>query len=494
MAKIYRNYIRGAWVKTDHRKIFQSSNPADPSDIIGSFPESTPADIHAAVLSAREAFPAWSLVPPPKKGGILMKAAKLLENEKEELARLMTREMGKVLKETRGDVQEAIDMAVYTAGEGRRLFGKTSTSELRNKFVMSVRRPVGVCGLITPWNFPVAIPSWKTFPALICGNTVVLKPAEDTPACASRFVEILEKAGVPRGVVNLVHGSGSAGAALVQHPGVDLISFTGSSEVGREVASHSGRSLKRCSLEMGGKNAQIVMDDADLALALEGALWGAFGTTGQRCTATSRIFVHQKVFKEFLKSFVLQARKIRAGNGLNPGVEMGPLVNEKQLACVKEYVALGIEEGAKLECGGKRLVKGVLKKGAFFEPTVFSGVHPRMRIMQEEIFGPVVCIMSVRSFEEAVEYLNDTRYGLSSSIYTRDVNRAMKAIRDIQAGITYVNGPTIGAEVHMPFGGIKQTGNGHREAGEAGLDIFSEWKSVYVDFSGKLQKAQIDLD
>ncbi len=493
MAKIYRNYIRG-WLKTKSRGTFQSTNPADPSDVIGIFPESTSADINAAVLAAREAFPSWSLVPPPKKGGILMRAAKLLEDQKEEIARLMTREMGKVLKEARGDVQEAIDMAVYTAGEGRRLFGKTSTSELRNKFVMSMRRPVGVCGLITPWNFPVAIPSWKTFPALMCGNTVILKPSEDTPACASRFVEILEKAGVPRGVVSLVHGDGSAGAALVHHPGVDLISFTGSSEVGREVAGHCGRSLKRCSLEMGGKNAQIVMEDADLALAMEGALWGAFGTTGQRCTATSRIFVHKKVFKIFLKNFVMRAQKIRTGNGLDAGIEMGPLVNEKQLARVKEYVALGIEEGASLECGGKRMTKGALKRGSFFEPTVFSGVHPKMRIMQEEIFGPVVCIMAVNSFEEAVEYLNNTKYGLSSSIYTRDVNRAMKAIRDIQAGITYVNGPTIGAEVHMPFGGIKQTGNGHREAGEAGLDIFSEWKSVYVDYSGKLQKAQIDLD
>lgn len=494
MAKIHRNYIGGRWVKTESPKTFRSTNPADSSDVLGVFPESGSSDVGKAVDAARAALPDWRLVPPPKKGDLLMRAARLLEKDKESLARLMTREMGKVLKETRGDVQEAIDMAYYTAGEGRRLFGKTSTSELRNKFVMSVRRSVGVCGLITPWNFPVAIPSWKSFPALLCGNTVIVKPSEDTPACASRFVEILAEAGFPAGVVNLVHGGSAAGAALVRHPEVDLISFTGSSEVGREVAASCGKALKRCSLEMGGKNAQIVMEDADLDLALEGALWGAFGTTGQRCTATSRIFVHEKVYQRFLKNFVTRAKKIRIGSGLRAGVEMGPLVNAQQMERVEDYVSIGIAEGARLECGGTRVSAAALKKGFFFQPTVFSHVKPGMRIMQEEIFGPVVCVMAVKNFDEAIRHLNGTRYGLSSSIYTRDVNRAMKAIRDIEAGITYVNGPTIGAEVHMPFGGIKQTGNGHREAGEAGLDIFSEWKSVYVDFSGKLQKAQIDGD
>lgn len=494
MAKIYRNLIGGRWTRVPGGKKFPSVNPADTSEVLGYFPESSASEVNQAVRAARLALPDWKLVPPPRKGALLMRAAGLLEENKEKLARLMTREMGKVLKEARGDVQEAIDMANYTAGEGRRLFGKTSTSELRNKFVMSVRRPVGVCGLITPWNFPVAIPSWKSFPALLCGNTVVLKPSEDSPACASRFVEILMEAGFPAGVINLVHGGAEAGSALVRHPDVDLVSFTGSSEVGREVAAECGRLLKRCSLEMGGKNAQIVMDDADVDLALEGALWGAFGTTGQRCTATSRIFIHEKVYARFLRKFVERARGIKAGNGLRPGVEMGPLVNAQQLERVERYVDIGLDEGARLECGGKRLRGASYRKGFFFAPTVFSDVRPSMKIMQEEIFGPVVCLMKVRSFEEALGHLNATRYGLSSSIYTRDVNRAMKAIRDIEAGITYVNGPTIGAEVHMPFGGIKQTGNGHREAGEAGLDIFSEWKSVYVDFSGKLQKAQIDTD
>lgn len=492
MNKTRRNFIGGRWKASSSRGTYISRNPADTSDILGRFPESSPSDIDLAVRAARGALPDWKLVPPPAKGLLLMRAAALLEREKESLARLMTREMGKVLKEARGDVQEAIDMAHYTAGEGRRLFGKTSTSELRHKFVMSLRRAVGVCGLITPWNFPVAIPSWKSFPALLCGNTVILKPSEDSPACAQRFVEILEEAGFPAGTVNLVFGGAQTGAALVRHPDIDLISFTGSSEAGRDAAAHCGAALKRCSLEMGGKNAQIVMDDADFELALEGALWGAFGTTGQRCTATSRLLVHQKIHDRFLQELVRRARRLKVAPGLRAGAEMGPLVNAQQLERVTRYVQIGRSEGARLVCGGRRPSASALRKGFFFEPTVFSDVHPSMRIMQEEIFGPVVCVMKVRSFEHAVTVLNGTRYGLSSSIYTRDVNRAMEAVRDLEAGITYVNGPTIGAEVHMPFGGIKQTGNGHREAGEAGLDIFSEWKSVYIDFSGRLQKAQID--
>ena len=423
-----------------------------------------------------------------------MRAGLLFEKHKEELARLMTREMGKVLKEARGDVQEAIDMAYYVAGEGRRLFGKTSTSELKNKFAMSLRMPIGVCGLITPWNFPVAIPSWKVFPALICGNTLVLKPAEDTPLCAARFVEILSEAGLPPGVLNLVHGGGAAGEALVHHKRIRLISFTGSCEVGRLVAEHCGRTLKRCSLEMGGKNAQIVMADADLDLAVEGAVWGAFGTTGQRCTATSRIYIEKNIFETFKKQVVARAKKIKIGSGLSAHAEMGPLINETQRNRVHEYVKIGIDEGAKLECGGKLTSGAGLKHGAFYLPTVFTHVNPKMKIVREEIFGPVTCLMPVKNLEEAIRHVNDTSYGLSSSIYSRDVNGAMKAIRDIEAGITYINGPTIGAEVHLPFGGVKNTGNGHREASETALDIFSEWKSVFIDYSGKLQKAQIDVD
>lgn len=490
----FLNYIDGKWVKAERGKTFEDRNPANPSDRIGVFPESTREDIEKAVQAAEKAYDRWRLLPAPKRGDILMRAGLILEKRKEELARLMTREMGKVIKEARGDVQEAVDMAYYVAGEGRRLFGKTTTSELKNKFAMSIRMPIGVCGLITPWNFPVAIPSWKIFPALICGNTLVFKPAEDTPLCAEKFVEILEEAGLPPGVLNMVHGGAGAGEALVHHKRVRLISFTGSSDVGRLVAEHCGKTLKRCSLEMGGKNAQIVMADADLSLAMEGAVWGAFGTTGQRCTATSRIYIEQKIFEKFRRMMVARAKKIKIGYGLDKGIEMGPLVNEAQLKRVQQYVRIGREEGGKVECGG-RVPKGAkFKGGYFYMPTIFTHVTPEMRIVKEEIFGPVTCLLPVKSLEEAIQQVNNTDYGLSSSLYSKDVNRAMKAIRDIEAGITYINGPTIGAEVHLPFGGVKNTGNGHREASETALDIFSEWKSVFVDFSGRLQKAQIDIE
>lgn len=493
-AQKYLNFIGGKWVPAKSGKTFPNLNPADSGEVIGFFPESGPEDVEQAVAAAERAFPEWRLVPPPKRGEIILKAGLLLKENKEELARFMTKEMGKVLRETRGDVQEAIDMALYIAGEGRRLFGQTTTSELRDKFAMSVRMPVGICGLITPWNFPLAIPSWKIFPALVCGNAIVFKPAEDTPLSALKFVEILEKAGLPNGVLNLLHGGPSTGEAIVRHPRIRLISFTGSCEVGRLVGEHCGKALKRCSLEMGGKNAQVVMDDADLNLALEGAVWGAFGTTGQRCTATSRIFVQEGIFSKFKKEFMERARAIKMGDGLKKEVEMGPLINEAQRKRVDGYVQSGIQEGAKLEIGGKVAKGKNLEKGFFYEPTVFTGTRPRMKIIREEIFGPVTCLIPFKRFEEAIQSVNDTTYGLSSSLYSRDVNFAMKAIRDIEAGITYINGPTIGAEVHLPFGGVKNTGNGHREAGETAIDIFSEWKSVFVDYSGKLQKAQIDVD
>lgn len=494
MSKNFLNHIGGRWVKAVSRETFEDRNPADDRDLIGLFPESNSEDVERAVSAAEAAYPSWRLLPPPKKAEMILKAGFILQKRKNEIARRMTREMGKVLKEAMGDVQEAVDMALYVAGEGRRLFGQTTTSELKNKFAMTVRMPIGVCGLITPWNFPVAIPSWKVFPALICGNTLVFKPAEDTPLCAQLFVEALEEAGLPPGVLNMIHGGARAGEALVHHPRIRLVSFTGSSEVGRFVAQECGKNLKRCSLEMGGKNAQIVMEDADLDLALEGAVWGAFGTTGQRCTATSRIYVHRKLYSTFVKEMTARAKKIVIGNGLKPSVQMGPLINESQRSRVHRYVQIGIQEGAKLECGG-RIAKGKgLDHGNFYLPTVFTHVNPKMTIVKEEIFGPVVCLLPIKSLDEAIEQVNDTFYGLSSSIYSRDVNHAMRAIRDIEAGITYINGPTIGAEVHLPFGGVKNTGNGHREAGETALDIFSEWKSVFIDYSGKLQKAQIDVD
>ena len=493
MSDPLQNYIDGHWAGALSGKTFENRNPADRNDLIGLFPASGADDVGRAVAAAKQAFPRWRLVPAPKRGEILYRVGELLKKYKEELARVETREMGKILKETRGDVQEGIDCAFYVAGEGRRLFGETTPSELPDKFAMSVRAPIGVCALITPWNFPLAIPTWKLFPALLCGNTVVLKPAEDTPHSAAKLIEILEEAGVPPGVVNLVHGRGEeAGAALVRHPEVKLVSFTGSATVGREIAAVCGQSLKRVSLELGGKNAQIVMADADLDLAVEGALWGAFGTTGQRCTATSRLIVHREVKNKLMDMLVARAEKIKIGNGLDESVEMGPLINHEAREKVRRYVGIGKQEGARLVIGGSSYEEGKCADGYFFRPTIFDGVAPFMRIAQEEIFGPVLSIIEIKGFEEAIEVLNGTPYGLSSSIYTQDVGRAFRAMRDIEAGIIYVNGPTIGAEVHLPFGGVKDTGNGHREAGTTVYDIFSEWKAIYVDYSGKLQKAQID--
>jgi aldehyde dehydrogenase (NAD+) len=493
MADTFKNYINGKWVRLRSAKTFENRNPANRNDLIGRFPASGPEDVAEAVKAAKKAFPGWSRVPAPRRGEILYRVGELLGKHKEGIARAMTREMGKILKETRGDVQEGIDTAFYAGGEGRRLFGETTPSELPDKFAMSLRVPIGVCGLITPWNFPIAIPTWKLFPALLCGNTFVLKPAEDTPHTAIRLFEILEEAGVPPGVANLVHGKGEeAGAALVRHRDVRLVSFTGSATVGREIAAVCGQNLKRVSLEMGGKNAQIVMEDADLNLALDGALWGAFGTTGQRCTATSRLILHRDIKKELTERLVERAKKIKIGDGLDEGTEMGPLINEAAQQKVHRYVQIGKEEGARLILGGEIYEEGKWIDGYFYRPTIFDQVTPSMRIAQEEIFGPVLSIIEVKSFEEALEVLNGTSYGLSSSIYTRDVARAFRTMRDSEAGITYINGPTIGAEVHLPFGGVKETGNGHREAGTTVYDIFSEWKSVYVDYSGKLQKAQID--
>jgi alpha-ketoglutaric semialdehyde dehydrogenase len=493
MADSFLNYVNGRWVAAQSTQHFENRNPADRTDLIGLFPASTEADVDAAVQAAKQAFISWRLVPAPKRGEILYHAGELLRKYKEELARIETREMGKVLKETRGDVQEGIDCAYLNAGEGRRLFGETTPAELPNKFAMSVRMPIGVCALITPWNFPLAIPTWKLFPALICGNTVVLKPAEDTPHTASRFIEILTEAGVPPGVVNLIHGRGEeAGAALVRHKDVQLVSFTGSAAVGRKIASLCGQNLKRVSLELGGKNAQIILEDADIDLAVEGALWGAFGTTGQRCTATSRLIVQREVARKVTDELVERAGKIKIGDGLDESIEMGPLINQAAVDKVKRYVGIGKGEGARLLTGGSIHDAGKCANGYFFQPTIFDRVKPGMRIAQEEIFGPVLSIIEVSDFDEAVAVLNGTPYGLSSSIYTGDVGRAFRAMRDIEAGITYINGPTIGAEVHLPFGGVKDTGNGHREAGTTVYDIFTEWKSIYVDYSGKLQKAQID--
>jgi aldehyde dehydrogenase (NAD+) len=493
MSEVFKNYIDGKWLPAQAGQVIENRNPANRNDLVGLFPASDQGDVDTAVAAAKKAFASWRLVPAPKRGELLYRVGELLKAHKEEIARIMTREMGKVLKETRGDVQEGIDTAFYVAGEGRRLFGETTPSELPDKFAMSVRAPVGVCALITPWNFPMAIPTWKMFPALICGNTVVLKPAEDTPYTAVKLFEILQRAGVPPGVVNLVQGRGEeVGAALVRHPDVQLVSFTGSAAVGREVAAVCGQSLKRVSLELGGKNAQIVMEDADLGLAVEGALWGAFGTTGQRCTATSRLILHHDIKTKFIDRLVARIEKIKIGDGLDESVEIGPLINRAARDKVQSYMEIGRQEGARVLIGGSAYDIGACANGFFFQPTILDRVTPNMRVAQEEIFGPVLSVIEVPDFDAAIAVLNGTRYGLSSSIYTADVNRAFRAMRDIEAGITYINGPTIGAEVHLPFGGVKDTGNGHREAGTTVYDIFSEWKSIYVDYSGRLQKAQID--
>ncbi|MEP7189185.1 MAG: aldehyde dehydrogenase family protein [Roseiflexaceae bacterium] len=491
-SKIYQNLIGGQWAAPANGRMTENRNPADTRDLIGSFPDSDQRDVNAAVQAAQHAYASWRLLPAPKRGEILFKAAQLLLERKEQFAQDMTREMGKVLKETRGDIQEAIDMMFFMAGEGRRLHGQTTPSELPNKFQMSVRQPLGVCGLITPWNFPMAIPSWKILPALILGNTVVIKPAPDTPLSTYNFVQCLIDAGLPDGVLNIVAGGADVGEPLIKHPDVKVISFTGSTRTGARVTELAGAGMKRLSLEMGGKNPMIVLADADLDLVVEGALWGAFGTSGQRCTATSRLIAHRAVAGELAERLAERAEQLVVGNGLDETNDMGPQINQMQLDKILDYVQVGRNEGARLICGGSRLSAGDHGHGYFHQPTIFTDVQRNMRIAQEEIFGPVLSIIPIDSLDEAIDVANDVPYGLSSAIYTRDVNVAFRAMRDLYTGIVYVNAPTIGAEIHLPFGGTKGTGNGHREGGTQVLDVFSEWKSLYIDYSGGLQRAQID--
>ncbi|HZX34932.1 MAG TPA: aldehyde dehydrogenase family protein [Thermodesulfobacteriota bacterium] len=494
MAGHFKNLINGKWLDSSGKKTIESVNPADTSEVVGTVPASDKTDVDEAVEAARTAFASWRKTPAPKRGEIIFKTAELLLKNKDSLGRLVTKEMGKVLKEGMGDVQEAIDMAYYMAGEGRRLSGETVPSELRNKDCKSVRVPIGVFALITPWNFPMAIPAWKIFPAIISGNTIVFKPSSHTPVCATKLVEILVEAGVPKGVVNLVHGRGEdIGEYLATHPGIDGVSFTGSTAVGEKLAKTCSATDKEISCEMGGKNAIIVMDDAKLDLAIEGALWGAFGTTGQRCTATSRLIVHEKVYGRFLDMFSGKTKKLKLGDGLKKNTDVGPLINESQLKKVFNYVKIGKQEGAKLILGGSPYRKGDCKNGWFFEPTIFADVTPDMRVAKEEIFGPVVSIIKAKNLGNAIDTVNSSAYGLSASIYTQDVNNSAIAERDIDTGIVYVNAPTIGAEIQLPFGGTKKSGIGRREAGGRGgsLDMFTKWKVIYRDFSGRLQKAQI---
>jgi alpha-ketoglutaric semialdehyde dehydrogenase len=493
-AKSFQNYIDGEWVDAASGETFESTSPAD-GETIGVFPKSGPQDVDRAVVAAKAAYEEWRLVPAPKRGEVLFRFGQLLAEHKDDLTDLMTHEMGKVKPEAAGDVQEAIDMAYYMGGEGRRLFGQTTPSELPDKFQMSVRMPVGVVGAITPWNFPIAIPSWKTLPAIVCGNTVVFKPATDTPALGERYVELFAEAGLPKGVLNIVHGGGSdVGQRLVEHPDVPIITFTGSRETGVSVTRGAADGLKHVHLELGGKNAIIVMDDADLELAVDGIVWSAFGTSGQRCTAASRVIVHDAVYDQLASRLVARVEEMRLGPGWEDETDIGPVINRTALDKIDSYTEIGRDEGATLLTGGEVARGDGLDKGFYYQPTVFGDVEAGMRIAQEEIFGPTTALIRVRSLDEAIAVSNGVEYGLSSSIFSRDVNRAFRAIRDLNTGITYVNAGTIGAEVHLPFGGTKDTGNGHREAGQAALDVFTEWKSVYVDYSGKLQRAQIDTE
>ncbi len=489
----FSNFIAGEWLPPSTGQYFQNLNPADTRDVIGEFPLSGPSDVERAVKSAQKGFAQWRATPPPLRGDVLRRVGDLLAGRKEEIAELMTREMGKPLAETRGDVQEGIDTAYYAATEGRRLFGHTVPSELRNKWAMSFRRPIGVCGLITPFNFPMAIPTWKTFPALVCGNAVIFKPAEDVPHTATVLVELLLEAGLPADVIQLVHGAGeTVGKAIVEHPAIPVISFTGSTDTGGIVGETCGRMHKRLSLEMGGKNAQIVLDDADPDLAIEGVVWGAFGTAGQRCTATSRLILQAGIHDMFLERLSDRVAKLRLGDGRKATTDVGPLIHGDAVDKVQRYVEIGQREGAELALGGVRPSATELAHGHFFEPTIFAGVRPGTRLEQEEIFGPVLSVVRVETPDEAIAVNNDVKYGLSSSLYTRNVNLAYRALSELDTGITYINAPTIGAEAHLPFGGIKQTGNGHREGGWQVYEFYSETKVGYIDYSGALQRAQID--
>ena len=485
------NYIDGVWQK-ESAKYTAVLNPAN-GDELAQVPLSSEDEVKQAVAAAKKAQKKWALVPAPKRADYLYEIGHLMKARKEHLSQVLTKEMGKVIEEARGEVQEGIDMAFYMAGEGRRMFGETVPSELQDKFAMSVRAPIGVVGLITPWNFPIAIATWKSFPALVAGNTFIWKPATETPLMAYEMSLIFEEVGLPKGVANIVYGAGSeVGTALIEHPDVRVISFTGSTETGRHVAELGGRHLKKVSLEMGGKNAVIVLEDADIELAVEGILWSAFGTAGQRCTACSRVIVHKDVKEELQKRLIESMKELTMGDGLDETVKVGPVINNKALEKIQSYIEIGKEEGANLAAGGNVLTEDKFANGHYFEPTLFTDVAWDSRLAQEEIFGPVVSLITVDSLDEAIEVNNSVKYGLSSSIFSQDVNKVFRAQRDLDTGIVYINAGTTGAEIHLPFGGTKGTGNGHRDSGVAALDVFTEWKSIYIDYSGKLQRAQID--
>jgi alpha-ketoglutaric semialdehyde dehydrogenase len=483
----YQLYINGEWVDSASHETYTRVNPADPDEILGEFQRGNAEDAKKAVDAAADAFEGWSQTPAPKRAEYIYKIALLLVQQKEELSRTMTREMGKTLPDARADVQEAIDVAFYVAAEGRRLLGNTMPSEMKDKFAMTIKVPIGVACLISPWNFPIAIPARKVLDSLVCGNTAILKPASDTPICATKLVQLFEEAGLPKGVLNLVTGPGeTVGMTLIRDKRVRVISFTGHKDTGATILREAG--IKRVNLELGGKNPIIVMDDADLNLAVDGVLWGGFETSGQRCTASSRVIVHEKVKAQFEQMLVERVKKLRLGNGLDLETDLGPLISKVAQEKVCKYCEIGKNEGAKLLTGGKAPLN---LKGWFFEPTIFTYCTRNMRIAQEEIFGPVISILTAYSLDDALEIANSVDYGLSSSIYTSSIKSAFKAIQKLQAGLTYVNSPTIGSEAHLPFGGAKHSGT-TREGGPDGTAEFTELKTVYIDYSGRLQKTYLE--
>ncbi len=489
-----QHFLNGRFEPGDDLNYIPVVNPANGEEI-AQVPMASKKLVDDAVQYAKVAQKKWALVPAPKRADYLYEIGLKMKERKEQLAQVLTKEMGKVIEEARGEVQEGIDMAFYMAGEGRRLFGQTAPSELANKFAMSVRAPIGVVGLITPWNFPVAIATWKSFPAIVAGNTFIWKPSTDTPMMAYEMAKIFDEVALPAGVANIVFGSGNdVGTTMIEHPDVKVISFTGSTDTGRKVAELGGKHLKKVSLEMGGKNAVIVLDDADLDLAVEGILWSAFGTAGQRCTACSRVIVQSSVKEQLEKKLLVAMDELTIGDGLDESVKIGPVIHRTALHKIHSYTQIGLQEGATLLKGGHILENAPYDKGFYYEPTLFTNVKAHSQLAQEEIFGPVVSLIEVEDLAEAIEVNNSVKFGLSSAIFTQDINKAFQAQRDLDTGIVYVNAGTTGAEIHLPFGGTKGTGNGHRDSGIQALDVYTEWKSIYVDYSGQLQRAQIDTD
>lgn len=488
----YRNFINGQWVESESSRTVENINPANTDDVLGTIRQATRDEARSAVESASQAFRGWRMTPAPARGRIVARAARLMEEHKEELAQLLTREEGKTISESRGELQRSINVAEFCAGESRRLNGETIQSELPSNFAYTIKQPLGVVACVTPWNFPVAIPVWKIAPALVAGNTVVFKPATLTPATAVRIVEIFEEAGIPKGVLNLILGSGSdAGDEIIGHPAVKAVSFTGSNEVGIRLYEQVSRRGAKVQCEMGGKNPVIVLEDADLELAVESTAQGAFGSSGQRCTATSRVVVVNDIADRFVGALVKRADSMRIGAGSDPDTEMGPSVDEGQYKTVLSYIDIGREDGAELKCGGQRAEGDGLDKGYFVRPTVFDHVTPDMRIAREEVFGPVLSVLRVRDFDEALAVANDSEYGLSSSIFTSDATRIFRFVDEIETGMTHINSPTTGGEAHIPFGGIKGTGIGDREQGSTALDFYTDLKVVYVDYTGRKREGNL---